>query len=81
MLGLAESAGEPAPTTDNPSLRALTRREREVALLFAEGLTNRQFAERLVIAKRTVDTHVQNIPAKLRCASRSQIAVRVSTSA
>jgi DNA-binding NarL/FixJ family response regulator len=54
--------------------RILTTREQEVAELIAEGLTNRQIADRLVIAERTADTHVQNILAKLGYVSRAQIA-------
>lgn len=55
----------------------LTRRERQIASLVAEGLTNRQIAERLVISIRTVDTHVQNVLARLGLSSRAQIAVWV----
>ena len=58
--------------------RTLTRREREVAGLVADGLTNRQIAGRLTIAERTVDTHVQRILAKLGCATRVQVAVLIS---
>ncbi|MDL4774614.1 LuxR C-terminal-related transcriptional regulator [Actinomadura xylanilytica] len=53
----------------------LTRREAEVAGLVAEGLPNREIAERLGIAKRTADSHVEHILAKLGFASRIQIAV------
>jgi len=53
---------------------ALTRREREVAALIRRGLTNRQIAEVLFIAERTVDTHVEHILAKLGVRSRSQVA-------
>jgi DNA-binding CsgD family transcriptional regulator len=59
-------------------LQALTRREREVAGLLAAGLTNRQIGERMIIAERTVDTHVQRILAKLNCATRVQVAVLVA---
>jgi DNA-binding NarL/FixJ family response regulator len=52
----------------------LTRREREIAELIAEGLSNREIAERLVIAKRTADSHVEHILAKLGFNSRTQIA-------
>jgi len=52
----------------------LTRREREIAALVAEGLSNREVAERLVISKRTVDAHVEHVLAKLGASSRVQIA-------
>ena len=42
--------------------------------LVAEGLTNRQIAERLVISERTADTHVANILGKLGLATRTQAA-------
>lgn len=53
----------------------LTPREREVALLVAEGLSDRAIAERLVLGVRTVETHVSSILAKLGRTSRAQIAV------
>jgi DNA-binding CsgD family transcriptional regulator len=52
---------------------ALSPREAEVAKLVAEGLTNRQIAERLVISERTAQNHVQHILTKLGFATRSQI--------
>ncbi len=52
----------------------LSPREAEVAALVAEGLTNRQIAERLVISERTAQNHVQHILTKLGFATRSQIA-------
>jgi non-specific serine/threonine protein kinase len=55
----------------------LTTREREVAELIAEGLTNRQIGGRLFIAERTVDTHVGRILAKLGCSSRAQVAATI----
>ncbi|MGH9279800.1 MAG: LuxR C-terminal-related transcriptional regulator, partial [Acidimicrobiales bacterium] len=53
---------------------ALSRREAEVAHLVAEGLTNRQIADRLVISERTAQNHVQHILTKLGFTTRSQIA-------
>jgi DNA-binding CsgD family transcriptional regulator len=53
----------------------LSARELEVAQLLAEGLTNRQIAQRLVISERTAQNHVQHILTKLGFSSRSQIAV------
>jgi predicted ATPase/DNA-binding CsgD family transcriptional regulator len=58
------------PTTDH-----LSRREREVAALVADGLTNRDIANRLFISDRTVEGHVQRILDKLGFQRRSQIAV------
>ncbi|MFC1409260.1 LuxR C-terminal-related transcriptional regulator [Streptacidiphilus sp. N1-1] len=55
----------------------LTQREREVALLAAEGRSNREIAEHLVISKRTVDAHVERILAKLGIPARGQIAARM----
>ena len=57
---------------------SLTTRETEVAALIAEGLTNRQIGERLVISERTVDNHVQRILNKLGATNRAQIAARIS---
>lgn len=63
---------------DRPPTRLiLSRREREVAGLVAEGMTNRQIAERLVLAERTVEGHVERIRGKLKVHSRTQIAVWV----
>jgi DNA-binding NarL/FixJ family response regulator len=53
---------------------ALSPREAEVARLVAQGLTNRQIAERLVISERTAKNHVQHILTKLGFTTRSQIA-------
>ena len=54
---------------------ALTEREREVLRLVVEGLTNRQIAERLVVAEVTARDHVQRILRKLQVADRTAAAV------
>jgi len=53
---------------------ALTKREREVAALLAEGLSNREIAERLVISLRTAETHVDRILGKLGFTTRTRVA-------
>lgn len=53
----------------------LTEREREVAALIAQGKTNREIADTLVVSLRTIDTHVSTILSKLGVPSRSRIAV------
>jgi non-specific serine/threonine protein kinase len=58
---------------------ALTRRERQVCELVAEGLSNRQIAERLVISQRTAESHVQNALTKLGFANRAQVAAWITT--
>jgi DNA-binding CsgD family transcriptional regulator len=55
----------------------LTRREREIAALVAQGLTNREIAERLFIAERTAEGHVESIRNKLGFRSRTQVAAWV----
>lgn len=52
----------------------LTPREREVAALLAENLTNADIARRLFISPRTAAVHVSNILAKLGLSSRTQVA-------
>ena len=56
----------------------LTRREREVALLVARGLTNRQIAEELSVSRSTANNHVARILRKLGLRSRTQIAAWVT---
>jgi DNA-binding CsgD family transcriptional regulator len=51
----------------------LTPRERQVAELIAQGSSNRQIADVLVVSERTVTTHVSNILGKLGFTSRTQI--------
>ena len=63
----------PEPPEPSRQEALLTKREGQIAKLIAGGLTNRQIAERLFIALRTVDTHVGHILAKLGCSNRSQV--------
>jgi DNA-binding CsgD family transcriptional regulator/tetratricopeptide (TPR) repeat protein len=52
----------------------LTPRERDVAALVSQGLSNRDIAGQLVLSERTVEKHVSNILSKLNFTSRAQIA-------
>jgi predicted ATPase/DNA-binding SARP family transcriptional activator/DNA-binding NarL/FixJ family response regulator len=69
------SALERIPADEPPA--KLTRRERKVATLVAQGLTNRRIAEELHIAERTAANHVANILKKLGLRSRDEVAARL----
>jgi len=58
-----------------PTKEPLTEREMDVLKLVAQGLTNQEIAENLVIAEGTVRTHVSNILSKLHLANRTQAAL------
>ena len=65
----------PAPARRPPG--GLTSRELEIAELVAQGMTNRQVAERLGVAERTAEGHVERIRRKLGVRTRTQIAIAV----
>jgi two-component system response regulator NreC len=58
---------------EKDSYSSLTEREREILKLVAEGYTNNQIAERLVISPKTVDTHRTHIMDKLNLHSRAEL--------
>ncbi|RMI30124.1 protein kinase domain-containing protein [Nocardia stercoris] len=74
---LEESTAGP-PTAGETTL---TERERQVADLVAQGLTNKQISARLVISQRTADAHVGHILTKLGFTSRAQIAAWIADEA
>jgi len=79
-VALAAGRRTPMPTgadTHDAEVR-LTRRESEIAALVAEGLTNREIAERLVVGRRTAEGHVASILGKLNLTSRTQLAAWVA---
>lgn len=58
-----------------PTVDPLTERELEVLQLVAQGLTNGEIAERLVLGERTVGNHISSILSKLHLANRTQAAL------
>ncbi len=82
-LGMAPFAAKISKLTRHLAEAAepisLTRREWDVAELVAQGLTNREIAERLFLSERTVENHVQHILTKLNLSNRSQVAVWVTS--
>lgn len=71
----AQEVANRAQTTRNlaKQLDELTPREREVAALIAQAKSNGEIAAALVLSKRTVETHIANIRAKLGFKKRAQI--------
>jgi LuxR family maltose regulon positive regulatory protein len=64
------------PEPDDALIDPLTDRELEVLELLAEGLTNRQLAERLYLSVGTIKRHTHNIYGKLGVNSRTQAIIR-----
>ncbi|CAM5650383.1 LuxR family transcriptional regulator OS=Streptomyces glaucescens OX=1907 GN=SGLAU_21490 PE=4 SV=1 [Streptomyces glaucescens] len=78
LIGYALEEHRPPEPERPPQGAPLTRRETQVAELVAEGLANQQIADRLVIARRTAEGHVERILSKLGFSNRSQIAAWVT---
>jgi DNA-binding CsgD family transcriptional regulator len=78
MPGTVAAAGQLAArlAADRDEADPLTGREREVAALLAEALSNRQIAARLVLSERTVESHVRSILAKTQCTNRTEFVAR-----
>jgi DNA-binding NarL/FixJ family response regulator len=69
-------ASRPVPTGPDPSLmQLLTEREREVFEQIAQGLSNSEIAERLVLSEGTVKTHIKHIFDKLEVRDRTQAVI------
>ncbi len=65
---------QPPPTEPDP-LAVLTSQERQILMLIADGLTNRQIGERLYLAEKTVKNYVSSVLAKLGMERRTEAAV------
>ncbi|MEU4262894.1 helix-turn-helix transcriptional regulator [Streptomyces argenteolus] len=77
LLGLAEMTRPSVPATPSVPprwLASLTAREREVAELVAEGLTNQSIATRLYLSPRTVETHLSRVYRKTGVTTRAGLA-------
>jgi LuxR family transcriptional regulator, maltose regulon positive regulatory protein len=68
-------AGRPdtpaALTTGTAALEELTRTERKVLFLLADGMSNKAMAEKLFVSEATIKTHLRSINAKLNASSRT----------
>jgi LuxR family maltose regulon positive regulatory protein len=75
-LGDDTTPGELPAATEALVVEGLSERERQVLSLIAEGLTNREIAERLYLAVSTVKTHINNLYGKLGVSKRTQAVAR-----
>ncbi|MFE7434780.1 response regulator [Streptomyces tendae] len=66
---------QPLPTSKATGLDELTRREREAVALVAQGLSNDEVADHMVISPLTAKTHINRAMAKLRTRDRAQLVV------
>jgi len=60
---------------DKNLIEALTDREKEVLRYIAQGLSNQDISDKMVVSKATIHTHVSNILSKLQLANRTQAAL------
>ena len=75
-LVLSRLSTRSSERTTKAGMYALTSREREIAALLADGLSNKLIGRRLCIAQPTVKNHIHNILAKWEVQSRGEIAAR-----
>ncbi len=66
---------QPLPTAAGAALAELTGREREAVALAAQGLSNDQIADRMVISPMTAKTHINRAMTKLHARDRAQLVV------
>ncbi len=64
--------------TETHGVDALSEREREIAALVSEGLTNREIGARLFLSEKTIETHMTHVLQKLGVRSRAQVAAEVA---
>ena len=82
VISLAVTDADELPSAGpghRPPPGLLTSRERQIAALVAEGMSNPDIAQRLAISKRTVDAHLEHIFGKLGISSRVQLTTWLSS--
>jgi NarL family two-component system response regulator LiaR len=72
---LMEQVTRQSSPTSQPTVEKLTEREVDVVRLVAQGRSNHEIAEKLVISEKTVKTHISNILGKLHLDDRTQLAI------
>ncbi|MET9657189.1 helix-turn-helix transcriptional regulator, partial [Streptomyces sp. NPDC006510] len=75
---LGDTDGSAEPSGPAAGLAQLTSREREIAELVAEGLTNQAVASRLCLSPRTVESHIARVYRKTGVPSRAALATLVA---
>jgi DNA-binding CsgD family transcriptional regulator len=75
------STGERLRKREESTAEKLTAQELQVAVLVAEGGTNREVGARLMLSPRTIEFHLRNIYAKLGVRSRTELASRLASKA
>lgn len=78
LRGLGARRRRRQPERPTTGWDALTRMERQVTDLVAEGLTNPEIGTRLYISRRTVETHLSHVFAKIGVSSRAQVAAEAA---
>jgi len=72
---LMEQVAHQARPPEEAGVEMLTEREQDVIRLVAQGRSNHEIAQELVISEKTVKTHISNILSKLQLADRTQLAI------
>ena len=75
VRAVLDAAGRPVAAMSRPRPGGLTERQVEVLRLVAQGMSNPQIAQRLVISRRTAEHHVQDVYARIGVSSRAAAAL------
>jgi DNA-binding NarL/FixJ family response regulator len=75
VRAVVQAAGRPAPALRRPRPAGLSERQVEVLRLVAQGLSNPEIAQRLVISRRTAEHHVQDVYGRIGVSSRAGAAL------